>query len=264
MTKFKYVVAGFALLLAGSFLALAQQDAALQGFKPDPRMSFFVTSEIIGDGGNLGGLAGADAHCQKLATAAGAGQKTWHAYLSTQARPGKPAVNARDRIGTGPWYNVKGEIIARDLAHLHGDTLELARLGNNLNKLTGLTEKGEIVPGLNDFPHPRSRDWDYVKTTPYSNRHEVLTGSQPDGRAFPADAGDYTCDNWTSNKDPENQQGTVRAAPGPNRPNVQIGFPDRNGGGNGSWNSSHGTRGCSQRALPLSHGIGMFYCFAIN
>jgi hypothetical protein len=224
-------------------------------------MTFFVTSVPIGDGGNLGGLQGADKHCQALATAVGAGDRTWRAYLSTQARPGKPAVNARDRIGAGPWHNVNGEMIARDLAHLHGDTLELARLGNNLNKLTGLTEKGQIVPGLNDFPHPRSRDWDYVKTTPYSNRHEVLTGTRPDGRAY-TEPEDYTCDNWTSNKDPAQMTGPLGAAPG--RPNAQIGFPDRNGGGNGSWNSSHGTRGCSQRALPLTHGIGMFYCFAVN
>jgi hypothetical protein len=154
-------------------------------------------------------------------------------------------------------------MIARDLAHLHGDTLELARLGNNLTKLTGLTEKGQIVPGLNDYPDPRDNDWDYVKTTPYSNRHEMLTGTQPDGRAF-ADDLDYTCDNWTSNKGPEPGApfGPLAAAPG--KPNAQIGFPDRNGGGNGSWNSSHGTRGCSQRALPMTHGVGMFYCFAIN
>jgi hypothetical protein len=236
--------------------ALAQAPAA-----PRNAMSFFVTSVPIGDGGNLGGLAGADRHCQQLAAAVGAGARTWRAYLSTQARPGQPAVNARDRIGTGPWYNVEGGMIARDVAHLHGDTLELARLGNNLHKLTGLTEKGQIVPGLNDFPHPRSRDWDYVKTTPYSNRHEMLTGTRPDGRAY-TEPEDYTCNNWTSNKDPEQMTGPLEAAPG--RPNAQIGFPDRNGGGNGSWNSSHGTRGCSQRALVLTHGIGMFYCFAAD
>jgi hypothetical protein len=226
-------------------------------------MSFFVTSVPIGDGGNLGGLAGADAHCQQLAAAVGAGDRTWRAYLSTQARPGTPAVNARDRIGAGPWYNVNGVMIARDLAHLHGDTLEQARLGNNLTKLSGLTEKGQIVPGLNDFPDSRDRNWEWVKTTPYSNRHEMLTGTQPDGRAYAPEL-DYTCDNWTSNKDPDPSQppGPLQAAPG--RPNVQIGFPDRNGGGNGSWNSSHGTRGCSQTALVLTHGIGQFYCFATN
>jgi hypothetical protein len=222
-------------------------------------MTFFVTSRPIGDGGNLGGLEGADAHCQALATEVGAGGKTWRAYLSTQARPGQPAVNARDRIGTGPWFNFDGVMIASSVAHLHGDTIEMARLGNNLNKRTGLTEYGQIVPGLNDYMHPRDTDWDYVKTTPYSNRHEMLTGSQLDGTAFPPEL-DYTCDNWTSNADPD----AFGMGEGPGRPNAQIGFPDRNGGGNGSWNSSHGTTGCSQRALVRTHGVGMFYCFAID
>jgi hypothetical protein len=244
-------------LLVSCFL-LAQQAPA-----PKPSMNFFVTSVPIGDGGNLGGLAGADAHCQKLATAVGAGNRTWHAYLSTQARPGQPAVNARDRIGKGPWYNYNGEMIAPDLAHLHGDTLELARLGNNLNKLTGLTEKGETVPGLYDYADPRDNDWSYVKTTPYSNRHEMLTGSQPDGTAF-TDNADHTCNNWTSDKDPApgTASGDLRANDG--RPNAQIGFPDRNGGGNGSWNSAHGSSGCSNDDLARAHGEGMFYCFAIN
>jgi hypothetical protein len=226
-------------------------------------MTFFVTSEPIGDGGNLGGLAGADAHCQALATEVGAGNRTWHAYLSTQARPGQPAINARERIGSGPWHNVNGEMIARDLAHLHGDTLELARLGNNLTKQSALTEKGQIVPGLEDFPDPRDNDWDYVKTTPNSNRHEILTGTQPDGRAY-VDELDYTCDNWTSNADPDPARGRTPLGAAPQKPNAQIGFTDRNGGGNGSWNSSHGTRGCSQYALPLTHGIGLLYCFAVN
>jgi hypothetical protein len=233
------------------------------GAKPSPMMSFFVTSEFIGDGGNLGGLAGADAHCQRLANAAGAGNRTWHAYLSTQARPGQPAVNARDRIGKGPWYNFKGDMIARDLAHLHGDTPELAHQGNNLNKLTGLTDKGQIVPGLYDYADARDNDWEYVKTTRFSNRHEMLTGSQPDGTAF-TDTVDHTCNNWTSNKDPEPGAATGNLNASDGRPNAQIGFPDRNGGGNGSWNSSHGTRGCSQKALPMTHGVGMYYCFATN
>ena len=257
MWKAGIPVALLVLVTLDAYPAPAQTPA-----QRDP-MSFFVTSAPIGDGGNLGGLVGADAHCQALATAVGAGTRTWHAYLSTQARPGQPAVNARDRIGAGPWYNVNGEMIARDLAHLHGDTLELARLGNTLTKQSGLTEKGQIVPGLNDFPDPRDNDWDWVKTTPYSNRHEMLTGSQPGGTAFPPEL-DYTCDNWTSNTDPDPAlpQGPLAAAPG--KPNAQIGFPDRNGGGNGSWNSSHGTRGCSQRSLPRTHGVGMFYCFATN
>jgi hypothetical protein len=117
------------------------------------------------------------------------------------------------------------------------------------------------VPGLNDYKHPRDGDWEYVKTTPYSNRHEVLTGSQTDGRAFPGDL-DYTCNNWTSNRDPDPYQGVMGAAP--DKPNAQIGFPDRNGGGDGSWNSSHGTRGCSQTALVRTHGVGKLYCFAID
>ena len=239
---------------------VAPMAAAQHGMPGGIPMSFFVTSEPIGDGGNLGGLAGADAHCQNLATVVGAADSTWQAYLSTQARPGKPAINARDRIGEGPWHNYDGVMIASSVAHLHGDTLELARMGNNLHKQSGLTEKGAIVPGLYDFLDPRDRDWEYVKTTPYSNRHEVLTGSQTDGRAYPPDI-DYTCDNWTSNADPDEEQ---EAYGGPGRPNVQIGFPDREGGGNGSWNSSHGTRGCSQPALPITHGIGQFYCFAVT
>jgi hypothetical protein len=244
--------------------ALAPAVAIAQhGMPGGTPMTFFVTSEPIGDGGNLGGLAGADAHCQKLATASGAGNRTWHAYLSTQARPGQSAVNARDRIGTGPWYNFDGVMIARDLAHLHGDTIELARLGNNLNKRTGLTEKGQIVPGLNDYQVPHDSDWEYTKTTPYTNRHEMLTGSQLDGRAYPPGI-DHTCNNWTSNSDPAPGQAQGGLEGGPGLPNAQIGFPDRNGGGNGSWNSSHGTTGCSQTALNRTHGVGMFYCFAIN
>jgi hypothetical protein len=236
---------------------------AQQGMPGGTPMTFFVTSEPIGDGGNLGGLAGADAQCQKLAQAVGAGGRTWRAYLSTQARPGQPAVNARDRIGTGPWYNFEGVMIARDLAHLHGDTIDLARIGNNLTKRTGLTEKGQIVPGLNDYQVPRDSEWEYTKTTPYTNRHEMLTGSQLDGRAYPPGT-DSTCNNWTSNSDPAPGQAQLGQEGGPNRPNAQIGFPDRNGGGNGSWNSSHGTTGCSQTALNRTHGIGMFYCFATN
>ena len=249
----------FAILaLSGTASSVVVAQYGMAGGTP---MTFFVTSEPIGDGGNLGGLAGADAHCQALASAVGAGNRTWHAYLSTQARPGQPAVNARDRIGTGPWYNFEGVTIARDLAHLHGDTIELARLGNNLTKRTGLTERGQIVPGLNDYQVPRDSEWEYTKTTPYTNRHEMLTGSQLDGRAYPPGV-DYTCNNWTGNSDPAPGGQVLEGGPG--RPNAQIGFPDRNGGGNGSWNSSHGTTGCSQTALNRTHGVGMFYCFATN
>ena len=263
-TKINCTMKRYALCLALQipvFTALVGTPSDL-AYAQSPTMSFFVTSRPIGDGGNLGGLAGADAHCRILAEEVGAGDRTWHAYLSTQARPGQPAINARDRIGDGPWYNFRGEMIARNIAHLHGDTLELARVGNNMTKQSVLTERGQIVPGLGDFPDPGSRDWDYVQTTPYTNRHEVLTGSQPDGTAFPPDI-DFTCDNWTSNADPEIDLGP-RNYGGEGRPNAQIGFTDRMGGGNGSWNSSHGTRGCSQHALVRTHGIGMLYCFAVD
>ncbi|MFL2547443.1 MAG: lectin [Candidatus Rariloculaceae bacterium] len=248
------------LLLTIAACSAAHAQHGLEGGTP---MTFFVASKPIGDGGNLGGLAGADAHCQALAENVGAGDRTWQAYLSTQDRPGVPAVNARDRIGSGPWHNFHGVLIARDVEHLQGDTIELARMGNNLNKQTGLTEKGQIVPGLNDYKDSRDRDWEYVQTTPYSNRHEMLTGSQLNGTAFPPDM-DYTCNNWTSNEDPDFEANGRRMGAAVDKPNVQIGFPDRNGGGDGSWNSSHGTRGCSQTALVMTHGVGMFYCFAID
>src|SRR5215469_8156039 len=171
----RWTAAACALLLAPS-LAHAQAP----GPQPHP-MSFFVTSVPIGKGGDLGGLAGADAHCQKLAAAAGGGNKTWRAYLSTQARPGAAAVNARDRIGQGPWYNSKRVPIAENLAELNGDTIELARLGSNLFKQSALTEKGNLINGAGDT----------------RNAHDILTGSQTDGRAF-TDAADRTCNNWTS------------------------------------------------------------------
>ena len=147
-------------------------------------MTFFVTSVPIGKGGDLGGVVGADAHCGRLATAVGAGRRIWHAYLSTQPRDGRPAINARDRIGEGPWYNFKGDMIAKGLADLHGDTIELARLGNNVTKLSALTEKGEIVPGLNDNPDPADRTWAYASAHPDSNRHEMLTGLKRSTRRF--------------------------------------------------------------------------------
>ncbi|MGZ3240227.1 MAG: lectin [Burkholderiaceae bacterium] len=199
---------------------------------PAKPLSFFVTSEGVGNGANLGGLAGADAHCQKLAAAEGAGNKKWHAYLSTQALDGQPAVNARDRIGQGPWYNTRGVLVARDVAHLHGDTLDTARLGNNLSRTTVLNEKNEPIKGAGDKP----------------NQHDILTGSQPDGRAF-ADAADHTCKNFTSN-----------AADG----SAQVGHFDRTGGGNTSWNSAHPSKGCGQENLVGTGGAGLLYCFAIN
>ena len=194
-------------------------------------MSFFVTSAGSGKGADLAGLAGADRICQQLAQAVGAGSHTWHAYLSTQAADGQPAVNARDRIGHGPWQNAKGVVVAKDVDELHGD--------NNLTKQTALTEKGDVVNGRGDTP----------------NKHDALTGSQPDGRAFPP-GDDKTCHNWT---------GSTQGA-------AMLGHVDRQGlrddAQSKSWNSSHLSRGpdggCSQADLRSTGGDGLFYCFAAN
>jgi hypothetical protein len=219
--KKKPVFAALALAVLTSSAALAQQPKG-----PPPPMSFFVTSTGSGKGADLGGVAGADALCQRLAQAAGAGNKTWHAYLSTG---GANAVNARDRIGQGPWYNAKGGRVAQNLSDLHGDTLEQARVGNTLTKATALTEKGDMVKGFGDTP----------------NQHDILTGSQPDGRAY-TDGADHTCQNWTSSG-----EGTA-----------QLGHFDRTGGPNTSWNSAHPSRGCSQENLVSTGGAGFLYCFA--
>ena len=185
---------------------------------------------------------------------------TWHAYLSTQ---GAGAVNARDRIGNGPWFNQKGQQIAANVAELHGDTIEVARLGNRITKTSALTEKGTPVNGVGDMP----------------NQHDILTGSQPDGRAF-TDAADHTCNNYTSNANVEaparGQGGGAPAAgggaaagaargpaPAPG-PSVMLGHVDRLGGGNASWNAAHGSRGCSQPNLVATGGAGLLYCFAVN
>jgi hypothetical protein len=216
------VVACIALIPAVLVLAQPAQQ------QPPQPMSFFVTSVGKGDGANLGGLAGADAHCQALAAAAGRGAATWHAYLSTQ---GPSAVNARDRIGQGPWYNARGQRVAQTLADLHGDTIDQARLGNVLGKQFSLTEKSGVVNGVGDTP----------------NQHDILTGTQPDGRAY-TDGGDHTCNNWTSNA-----SGTA-----------QLGHSDKQGGGNSSWNSAHPSRGCSQPNLVSTGGAGFLYCFAVT
>src|SRR5712692_8759130 len=209
-----------ALAIAGSALMLAQDKGKGKGAPkgPPPPMSFFVTSVGKGDGANYGGLAGADQYCQTTAAGANAGNKTWHAYLSTQAAAGQPAVNARDRIGNGPWYNARGQAIAMNLSQLHGDTIEEARLGANVSKASVFTEKNEGIKGFGDTP----------------NQHDILTGSTADGRAY-TDGMDHTCSNWTSNKD---GMGTA-----------QLGHFDRSGGGNASWNSAHPSRGCSQPNL---------------
>jgi len=214
------MLASAAVLALGMIApAQAQQNA----------MTFFVTSEGPGKGGDLGGLNGADAHCAKLATAAGSTGKTWKAYLSTQ---GAGAVNAKDRIGRGPWQNAKGVVIAKDVADLHGAS-------NNLTKQTALNEKGEVVNGRGDTP----------------NRHDALTGSQPDGTAF-SGGDDRTCGNWSSS--------TTGAA--------MVGHHDRTGLDESapakSWNSSHPSRGpgggCTQADFKSTGGDGLFYCFAAN
>ena len=187
-------------------------------------LSFFITSAGPGDGANLGGLDGADRHCQMLAQTAGAGSKTWRAYLSTT---GSGGVNARDRIGTGPWHNASGDQVASNVTNLHSDN-------NNLTKETQLNEKGEIVNGRGDTP----------------NMHDILTGSQLDGNAA-GGSDDSTCGNWTKNS----SDGSAL-----------LGHHDRQGGGANptSWNSAHGSRGCGQADLQGTGGNGFYYCFATN
>src|SRR3989338_2389307 len=207
-------------IMTASALALACFTTIISS--QDNSMSFFITSVGSGDGANLGGLEGADAHCAALATAVGAGGKTWRAYLSTQ---GAGAVSARDRIGTGPWYNARGQLIAMNVAELHGDTIEQARLGNRLGKPLSRNEKQELVNGVGDMP----------------NQHDILPGSQPDGRAY-TDAADHTCSNWTANTHVEAPArgaapaaGAPPAAPPAPGPSAQLGHSDKQGGGNGSW-----------------------------
>jgi len=216
-------------LVATPLLSVDMATAAAPPQAQPGPFTFFVTSKGPGKGGDLGGLAGADAHCQALAASVNAGGRTWRAYLSAQPTEGQPAVNARDRIGTGPWYNVKGEIIAQNVADLHGD---LVRDRNNISKLSALDEKGEVVTGRGDTP----------------NRHDILTGTQSDGRAWPAGTNDTTCRNWTSSTEGS----------------ATVGHHDRTGGNNSSWNQAHGSRGCSQENLVSTGGDGLLYCFAIN
>ena len=200
-----------------------------QAQMPAQPMSFFITSVGVGDGANLGGLAGADAHCMKLASAAGAGNKMWRAYLSQTQAGDAPAVNARGRIGDGPWYNAKGQLIASNVADLHGDQ---QRDRNNVRKPTALNEKGGMVNGVGDMP----------------NQHDMLTGSDSTGRALIGAAANTTCNNWTSN----------------GMGSAMLGHHDRLGGANASWNAVHSSAGCSQEALVKTGGAGLFYCFAVN
>jgi hypothetical protein len=189
-------------------------------------MSFFVTSRGTGRGGDLGGLAGADAHCQRLAAAEGAGDRQWRAYLSASATDTEPAVHARDRIGQGPWYNAEGLLVAASLNDLHGDAARLT-------KETAVTERLDTVNGVGETP----------------NEHDILTGSRADGTAYPAED-DLTCRNWTSSVEGR----------------AQVGHHDRVGRDPGvnPWNSVHASRGCSQDDLTATGGAGLFYCFAAD
>lgn len=207
---------------------IGAQEMWAQDASADTNMSFFITSAGPGNGADLGGLEGADRHCQMLAEEVEAGDRTWRAYLSTSGSGSDEAVNARDRIGQGPWYNANGVLVARDIDHLHGDD-------NNLNKETALDESGEMINGRGDNP----------------NMHDILTGSQLDGTAFNGDDDtDKTCNDWTSSGDGS----------------AQVGHHDRDGGGENptSWNSAHGSSGCSQQDLQGTGGNGLFYCFAID
>ncbi|WP_298256806.1 lectin [Bradyrhizobium sp.] len=229
MSAFARDISHLGLLSAVAlFAGLAVQPAQAQS----ANMTFFVTSAGPGKGADLGGLDGADKHCATLAAAAGATGKTWHAYLSTQAADGKPAVNARDRIGKGPWQNAKGVVVARNVADLHS-------AANNLSKQTSLSENGEVINGRGETP----------------NRHDALTGSQADGTAFPAGE-DRTCKNWTSATQGAAMLGHID----------RIGLRDDDA--SKSWNSAHPSRGpdggCSQSDLKSTGGDGLLYCFAAN
>ena len=213
-------------LLVAAVLTGALASLPLSAQTADPKMSFFIVSSGAGNGADLGGLAGADGRCQMLARTVGGGDRTWRAYLSATASDGQAAVNARDRIGSGPWFNAKGVQVARDVDDLHSDN-------NNLTKETQLNEYGLVVSGRGDSP----------------NRHDILTGSQLDGTAFPAGE-DTTCGNWRSHGEGS----------------AQVGHHDRTGGGKNptSWNSAHGSRGCSQENLQGTGGDGLYYCFATD
>jgi hypothetical protein len=239
----KIILSAIGITLLGSVAGVLAQ-----GQQPQQPMTFFITSKSPTGTGNLGGLAGADQICQNLAAAAGAGNRTWRAYLSQEARPGVPQVNARGRIGQGPWYNAKGVMIAANVADLHGDN---QRDRNAIRQATVLDEKGQIVPcggggGVCE--------------------HDILTGSDSMGRAF-TDGTDHTCMNWTTDAMtvPPTAEQAKEGVP-ESRARAMLGHSDRGlqGAGNTSWNAAHMSQGCSKQALINSGGSGRFYCFAIN
>jgi hypothetical protein len=244
MRKLQHLFAATTLAALASLVAFAQAPAGQapaggQGRAAGPGRggpagpaSFFITSVGKGDGANYGGLAGADAYCAQMAQAGGIATpdgRQWRAYLSATAAAGQPAVNARDRIGAGPWFNARGALVANNVADLHGD---VQRDRNQINKTNALTEKQTPVNGVGDTP----------------NQHDILTGSDSLGRVV-AGTMDTTCGNYTSNAETGS---------------VMVGHHDRTGGGNSSWNSAHGSRGCSQPNLVATGGAGLLYCFAAN
>jgi hypothetical protein len=222
----KTLLAAASAIAAG--FAMGSAHAQPPPSTPHP-LGFFITSTTPTGSGNLGGLKGADKICQDLAAAVGAGGRIWHAYLSVPAMDGKPAVNARDRIGPGPWYNAKNALIALNVDDLHGD---VQRNRNNIQKANALTEKGEVILGAGDKP----------------NQHDILTGSDSDGRALPAGM-DASCMGWTSDSDAHK---------------AMLGHADRTGGPNISWNSNHMSQGCSAPKLVATGGAGHLYCFGMD
>lgn len=239
MRKIARFGGGLLCLFVGSYVALAQA--------PAHPMTFFVTSTGLPGGANFGSIANADAHCQALATAAGAGRHMWRAYLSVQERPGQPAINARDRIGNGPWYNAKGVLIAQDVDALHAM--------KTFPPKSALNEKGVLNPGQGAPEDPNDKTWPYMQAHPDSMRHEILTGSTREGRAF-SDSHDHTCNNWTSEADGNSpQRARLNTGPG-----AEIGKSDESG----PWNSQGISGGCDHIALARSHGAGLFYCFAAD
>jgi len=236
------VVATVAIAFLGSAATLAQAQ------QPQPPAASFFVAENPNGSGNLGGLAGADQMCQSQAQALGgaAAAKTWHAYLSQEQRGNTPRVNARGRIGAGPWYNVKGQLIASSVADLHGDQ---QRDRNNIQRATVLDAKGNEIPG--------------VTSPPGGNQHDMLTGSDSDGRAF-TDGTDHTCNNWTSDAMTLPQAANANAAVPADRARAMLGHTDRSGGQNTSWNAAHMSQGCTKQALINTGGAGRFYCFATN
>ena len=227
MSSMSRAIVSLAIIVSPSVL-LAQNPPAAQ---PTAPMTFFITSVGKGDGANYGGLEGADRYCKSLADAVNAAPvgRTWRAYLSQPASNGQPAINARDRIGAGPWHNAKGALMAANVSVLHGDSI---RDRNQMNKTNSLTEKATPVNGVGDMP----------------NQHDIITGSDSFGRAV-GGANDTACNNYTSN-----------AATG----SVFVGHSDRTGGGNSSWNSAHASRGCGQTNLVATGGAALLYCFAAN